>query len=592
MRAGRQGEVEQHNLDHGVVTIGWGDWGDRLDEFAERQDFGEHLEQRFGEESGNKRSARDQIWRFGKEIQINDLIVMPQKRPSLDSRQIAIGRVTGACQFDATQPEGARKRRTVDWLKTDIPREAVGEDLIGSIDRPSTVFGLKTNDAPYRIQYLAEHGEDPGDRNPSSDTASRVEDPRTQRERLEDAAEKLLCKVSFLEEIVSLLEDKGQVILYGPPGTGKTYLAQELAEALAPWDQARSLVQFHPAYSYEDFFEGYRPVTDDDKQMTYELTPGPLAKLAAHAAKNEEQHVMVIDEINRANLPRVLGELLFLLEYRDKSMQVLHRSDSKFKLPKNLWFIGTMNTADRSIALIDAAMRRRFHFIPFFPESGPMDGLLHRWTEKNPPPPPPPSQTWIPGLVSAVNVELAKELGGDHLQLGPSHFMKKDLDKDGFERIWRYNIEPFIEDQLFGQPDKIKRFRFDAVWQQYSPAVFPPQRAQPAADSQPESTTTKPVAGKGGRQNNDAMVSGQEIYDNYQAGDRTYTWMGRQSGLSGQPLRDDLDSGDWRTWQYEVRYESISGNRNWFPIESFIALLDQQELNGAESDQPAADGGG
>ena len=114
-----------------------------------------------------------------------------------------------------------------------------------------------------------------------------------------------MCDVHHLQEIVDLLEDKGQVILYGPPGTGKTYLAQVLAEALAPEEQARSLVQFHPAYSYEDFFEGYRPVTDDDKQMTYELTPGPLAKLAEHASDNlEQQHVMVIDEINRANLPK------------------------------------------------------------------------------------------------------------------------------------------------------------------------------------------------------------------------------------------------------------------------------------------------
>ncbi len=258
------------------------------------------------------------------------------------------------------------------------------------------------------------------------------------------------------------------MILYGPPGTGKTYLAQELAEALASDEQARSLVQFHPAYSYEDFFEGYRPVTDDNKQMTYELTPGPLADLAEHAAENpEQQHVMVIDEINRANLPRVLGELLFLLEYRDKSMAVMHRSDGSFKLPKNLWFIGTMNTADRSIALIDAAMRRRFHFFPFFPGRGPTENLLRRWTNKHA-----PGQAWVVDLVSAVNTELEKELGGDHLQLGPSHFMKTDLDERGFKRVWKYNIEPFIEDQLFGKPDKIKQFRLDAVLERYGPEHF------------------------------------------------------------------------------------------------------------------------
>ncbi|MCY4457691.1 MAG: AAA family ATPase, partial [Acidimicrobiaceae bacterium] len=296
----------------------------------------------------------------------------------------------------------------------------------------------------------------------------RSTDTRPLRERLESAAEKLLCDVGYLQEIIDLLADKGQVILYGPPGTGKTYLAQELAEALAPDEGTRNLVQFHPAYSYEDFFEGYRPVTDDDRQMTYELTQGPLANLAEHAAEYpEQQHVMVIDEINRANLPRVLGELLFLLEYRDKSIAVMHRPDGNFNLPKNLWFIGTMNTADRSIALIDAAMRRRFHFVPFFPEREPTKSLLRKWTNKNA-----PGQAWVVDIVSAVNSELNKELGGEHLQLGPSHFMKTNLNEGGFKRVWEYNIEPFIEDQLFGNPNKIKKFRLDAVLLRYGPEHF------------------------------------------------------------------------------------------------------------------------
>ena len=457
VRAGREGqeaaETEQHNLDQSVVSIGWGDWLEPLDRFADREEFREHLDEHFPERGAKRRAW--QIWGFANEIQVGDVVVMPQKRPELGRRRlIAIGRVVGSYEYDPSRPEDLRKRRKVEWLQTDLSREVVEDDLSGSMNASGTVFSLNKNDAPYRIKYLAEHGEDPGDRNRSVENDkpeiweerleeyldhrlsagqtvgtisdkrsilgrwiahalahgqspvvfdptlledfldaqkdilhrtrktysshikwwcknwdgpkprfSRSTDTRSLQERLEDAAEELLCDVSDLQEIVDLLEDKGQVILYGPPGTGKTYLAQELAEALAPDEQARSLVQFHPAYSYEDFFEGYRPVTDDDKQMTYELTPGPLAKLAEHAADNpEQQHVMVIDEINRANLPRVLGELLFLLEYRDKSMAVMHRSDGSFNLPKNLWFIGTMNTADRSIALIDAAMRQALPF--------------------------------------------------------------------------------------------------------------------------------------------------------------------------------------------------------------------------------------
>ena len=302
------------------------------------------------------------------------------------------------------------------------------------------------------------------------------------------AAELLIDDVDFLEDIVELLQDKGQVILYGPPGTGKTHLARELARELAPDDSCRALVQFHPSTSYEDFFEGYRPAgTGDDGNVRYELTPGPLARMAEQASKApDKQHVMIIDEINRGNLPRVLGELLFLLEYRKERVQTLYRPEKPFELPENLWFIGTMNTADRSIALVDAALRRRFHFVPFFPDSGPMAGLLRRWLRhKNQP-------AWVGDLVDAVNEELKKELGGSHLLLGPSHFMKTygsslGEQRQQLRRIWEYNIEPFVEDQFFGDPEQIDRFRFNAVMRRHGPAAESDVDAGDDSDA-PEST--------------------------------------------------------------------------------------------------------
>ena len=281
--------------------------------------------------------------------------------------------------------------------------------------------------------------------------------------RIEDLAEELLLEDrGFLDDIVELLDDKGQVVFYGPPGTGKTHLARKLAEALAPDRGRRMLVQFHPSTSYEDFFEGYRPETGADGTMAYRLTPGPLARLAERAAADPgRRFVMVIDEINRANLPRVLGELLFLLEYRDESVATLYRPDEEFELPSNLRFIGTMNTADRSIALIDAALRRRFHFVPFFPDDGPAGGLLERWLNANDEP------EGVGVLVNMVNRDLAEELGGSHLLLGASHFMKPGLDRDRLRKIWTYNIQPFIEDQFFGDSAQIRRFRFDAVLDRY-----------------------------------------------------------------------------------------------------------------------------
>ncbi|WP_423916578.1 McrB family protein [Candidatus Poriferisodalis sp.] len=299
-----------------------------------------------------------------------------------------------------------------------------------------------------------------------------------------ELADNLLCDPRFIMDIVELLEDKGQVILYGPPGTGKTYFARYLAWTLTGIQDDEeyeengpySLVQFHPAYSYEDFFEGFRPRVEDG-QLTYKLTSGPLVRLAKRAEENpHERHVMVIDEINRANLPRVLGELLYLLEYRGEWIQTQYRPDEGFTLPSNLWFIGTMNTADRSIALIDAAMRRRFHFVPFFPNHGLTAGLLRRWMQRNS-----PEQEWIASMVDKVNDELAEQVGGDHSLIGPSYFMKKNLNEDSLRRIWEYNIEPLVEDQFFGQRDVIDGFRFGSIWKRHGPNAI-----LEAAESQEE----------------------------------------------------------------------------------------------------------
>ncbi len=301
-------------------------------------------------------------------------------------------------------------------------------------------------------------------------------DVESDRDLLGELAEELLVDRSFLVDIVELLHDKGQVIFYGPPGTGKTYLARKLAETLAPDPSRRALVQFHPSSSYEDFFEGYRPEAGAAGEMTYRLTPGPLAIMAEQAANAPgRRHVMIIDEINRANLPKVLGELLYLLEYRGESVRTLYRPEDAFELPQDLWFIGTMNTADRSIALIDAALRRRFHFVPFFPNQGPMKGLLVDWLKKHGEP------SWVGELVAQVNDELELALAGPHLQIGPSHFMKPGLDVDAVRRIWQYNIEPFVEDQFFGDRQQVDYFRFEAAYERYRDQAGVDERGEPVA---------------------------------------------------------------------------------------------------------------
>jgi MoxR-like ATPase len=305
-------------------------------------------------------------------------------------------------------------------------------------------------------RYRGEDVQPPGQEEVSA--PDRADDPPESVDHLAEAAADLLVDREFLDEMELLLEDKRQIVLYGPPGTGKTYLARRFARALAADVEHRvRLVQFHPAMSYEDFIEGLRPRVLPNGQVTYEVTPGPLM-LAAEAARAEPgaRHVLVIDEINRANLAKVLGELLFLLEYRDEAAQLMYRPSEAFTLPENLLIIATMNTADRSVALVDAAMRRRFHFVPFFPHDGAMRGLLDRWLHAK------GGRVSIARFLDAVNVELRDHVG-EHLLVGPSHFMKTDLSDPALRRIWTYNVYPLIEEQLWGRQAEVERWRWDAV---------------------------------------------------------------------------------------------------------------------------------
>ena len=268
---------------------------------------------------------------------------------------------------------------------------------------------------------------------------------------LASLANSLFLPHNFLEEIHTLLEDKKQVIFQGPPGTGKTYVARKLAEHIAGSDGSVTLVQFHPSYDYVDFVQGYRPALMDNGQPGFRLQDGPLVR-AAKAAKDGGKHFLIIDEINRGNLAKVFGELYFLLEYRNEDIR-LQYSDDLFRLPENLYIIGTMNTADRSIALVDLALRRRFYFVEFHPDTWPIEGLLGRYLEKNP-----PAVDWdVAGLVDRAN-ELLKD--DPHAAIGPSHFMKENLDEDRVRRIWKYGVLPYIEERLFGR-DAAELARFD-----------------------------------------------------------------------------------------------------------------------------------
>ena len=259
-------------------------------------------------------------------------------------------------------------------------------------------------------------------------------------------ADELYLSSGFLEEINTLLDEKKQVIFQGPPGTGKTFVAQKLAEHLAGSKDRVTLVQFHPSYDYVDFVQGYRPALMDNGQPGFRLQDGPLLRMAQLARDNPGvPHYLIIDEINRANLSKVFGELYYLLEYRNDEVS-LQNSDVPFSMPENLYIIGTMNTADRSIALVDLALRRRFYFVEFHPDKDPVKGLLHRYlSDKS------TDMGWIANVVDEANKRLSDE---PQAAVGPSHFMKEDLDEDRVRRIWKYGVLPYIEERLFGQDEE------------------------------------------------------------------------------------------------------------------------------------------
>jgi MoxR-like ATPase len=300
---------------------------------------------------------------------------------------------------------------------------------------------------------------------------------------LEAVAAQLYIPSTFLKECVELLHRKRQLIFYGPPGTGKTFIARKLARYLTDEDPARlEIVQFHPSYSYEDFVEGYRPALDADGQMVYRLKPGPLVRLAERARASAGVHVLLIDEINRGNLPRIFGELLFLLEYRKERVSLMYSDAEPFELPSNLLVIGTMNTADRSIGLVDAALRRRFHFKAVFPSRPPTDDVLAKWLEDKE-----PGMREVAVYVDRLNAKL-RERFGEHIQVGHSYFMEDGLDQPLLEQIWEADILPFLEEQLFGHEDELVDFELDAIRAQ-PPAPEPPQRSPEDDDIGPHDTS-------------------------------------------------------------------------------------------------------
>ena len=263
---------------------------------------------------------------------------------------------------------------------------------------------------------------------------------------------------SKIIEIIETLYQQKQIILQGPPGTGKTRIAKQIARYITKGEtepiiddikENVRLVQFHSSYNYEDFVRGITAKTEKG-QISYNVENKILANFSEIARKNKdqaesnediEQYILIIDEINRADLSSVLGELIYALEYRDETVEGIYEKDksNNIILPSNLLIIGTMNTADRSIGHIDYAVRRRFTFIEILSEKKVLDNFpkgkqLYEIVEK----------IFTPDYVSL-------EFDINDIMIGHSYFIS---DKNGEENIdelaskFIYQVLPLLKEYL------------------------------------------------------------------------------------------------------------------------------------------------
>lgn len=414
----------------GIMGIGWDDVTD-LKGFSSKEEIKEYMKKVYDPSYSYKNNAHC-LWQFANEIKVGDVIFVKKGMHKI----IGKGIVTSDYIYD-TSRSTYKHIRKVDWQNKgewEHPGQAVMKTLTNISAYPDYVQKL-----------LALFAED------TSEEVSEQKEIKYPLYSKDDFLNEVYMDEDTYNTLTELLEAKYNVILQGAPGVGKTFAAKRLAYSImGQKDTSRvAMVQFHQSYSYEDFIQGYRPSKDG-----FELENGTFYKFCKEAEEdNERPYFFIIDEINRGNLSKILGELMMLIEKdkRGEKIKLLY-SNEWFTVPQNVRIIGMMNTADRSLALMDYALRRRFAFFDFAPAFS-SEGFKNYLAEKNSP----KLEKLIAAVESLNSTISTDESLGDGFRIGHSYFCTDDeVTDEWLKSVVEYEVIPLIKEYWFDEPTKVR----------------------------------------------------------------------------------------------------------------------------------------
>lgn len=416
----------------GIMAIGWGEIGD-LSTFDSKDAMKIKMREVI-DESLSYKNAAHATWQFANEMKIGDIVFVKKGMHQIIGR----GVVMSDYEYDNTRDDEYKNIRQVDWTHNGEwphPGQAVMKTLTDITSYTDYVEKLNS-------LFEDETEEDAED-------VEKTYPPYTK----EDFLSEVFMPEEKYDKLSGILRIKKNIILQGAPGVGKTFVAKRIAFSMMGVKDVERvmMVQFHQSYSYEDFIMGFRPSTDG-----FELKRGAFYNFCKKAEiDGDNDYFFIIDEINRGNLSKIFGELFMLIENdkRGVSLQLLY-SDEKFSVPKNIYIIGMMNTADRSLAMLDYALRRRFAFFeikPGFTTDGFREYRMSLENEK--------FDKLIACVESLNNVISNDESLGDGFCIGHSYFcnlLPDTINDQILSGIVEYELIPLLKEYWFDEPTKVK----------------------------------------------------------------------------------------------------------------------------------------